>query len=222
MSPSKDSFIPEIVSAVRSLDEEAYRDYWTKLGQFIHMFASVENKLIAVLRKMSGVSHEMSGVLFNGTRTESAKDHIYRILDILGDSIAKKRLSSPLSQLAVINATRNNLVHWGAVIDAKDQFLVENRRIILSNNKKKFHISTNDLNNIIFDLFRIEFFLSVEYHDYWDELKETSLGGPWRYKPPQPSPLDKRSPPNPPAPKRPRGASHPSQRERERRKPRAD
>jgi hypothetical protein len=195
-------FLNALVGTVDSYNDKKYSEYWSSLGQFIHIYAGVESRLVALLGKVSGTNSLISGILFSGTRTDAAKDHIYKILDETKDSSTKGRLEPALNQLAKINTIRNHLVHWEVVYNTEQRFSVSNKSLFPTLNKlKEFQITTKDIRDMITDLFKIHFVLSVEYFDYWNELSPDSRDGireTWLYIPPQPSPRDTKSHRHPP------------------------
>ena len=178
---------------IRQMLEEPYRQYWRNLGRLLHYFAQAEGDLIALLRTASGVTNEIGGALFHGTRVESAKDLINNVLESTRRSDVKDQLSVPLAQLATIATVRNNLVHWGVNHDGSDKLLVSNAHKY-PNKIKEYRISAKDFDNIYFDIERINIWIILldSYLDDGDPSELDRWGNylrrPWLYMPPQPSP----------------------------------
>jgi hypothetical protein len=219
--PSIISFLNDFAESIAAMDEEPYQEYWKELGQFIHAFSQTEHQLLSLLRETADVSDTVAGVIFGGTRGDSAKDFINKILEATDREDVKTRLESPLAQFAVINTIRNHLVHWGARHEGTDDFLVSNAFLSpVADRLKEFRINTDNMKAMRSDLHKISLFFQLErYPDFKDDSRNSYLSQPWLYKPPQPSPQKKERLPHPPKQSLRRDASQKSQRSRRTPKP---
>jgi hypothetical protein len=175
--------------AIKHLIEQPYHEYWFHLGRFIHAFATAEAELLFLLRDISGLSQKRAGVIFNGSRSEGARELINSLLSATDNKEKKKRLERPFSQMASIATVRNNLVHWRATTEIGEKFMVSNlsRSPI---NPKEYVIATVDFSNMCDDLSNITMLISCERekHDQNKDFRGSIARIPWRYKPPQPPP----------------------------------
>jgi hypothetical protein len=215
-SDSDSDYFMALIAALRS---EPYKEYWSELGQLIHAFSIVERRLLGLLHKWAGVTDIVAGILFSGTRADSAKDHINRILEATGKNEIKERLKRPLDQFSVINTVRNHLVHWGAQNDNDTgEFLVSNAFLSpVADRLKEFKISPAKMQYMRDDLDKISMcFLLESVETDWtvDPTWKDHLAEPWLYKPPQPSP--RKSKPQPPR----QPKEHSRQRDASRKSPR--
>lgn len=170
--------------------EEPFRDFWLHLGKFLFYFAQIEQQVIDMLVELSGLSSTEAGVVFHGTRQESARDLINRLLDAKGQYERKERLREPFSQIGAIGTVRNNLVHWGAEMTGDGVFSVSNaHRKPLK--PKEFEITVIDFEDMLSDMLKISVLISFETTRPWVAVKPGGLDAlleqPWQYKPPQPS-----------------------------------
>jgi hypothetical protein len=193
--------------------EEPYKEYWSELGKFIHVFAGVENQLLSLLQQWSGLNAVIAPVFIDGTRTDKAKDTLNRILEETGNLKIKTRLERPLAQFAAINKTRNHLIHWGiSLTTLPNKFKVSNPLLSQFSKYKELHITSAELRSMRADLAKINLSLLLEiigvdiaHHPTWAD----DINKPWLYKPPQPSPQQKKLRPlrTPTTRKRPQVAS---------------
>jgi hypothetical protein len=191
---TEDFFMPnlqsheELQASIRAY-EEPYQEYWYHLGRFLHAFAAAEAQLLFLLREISGMTKAKAGVVFNGTRSEAARELINKFLDATKEIDKKERLSGPFAQMAAIGTVRNNLVHWGAKTDGVKDFTISNldRNPI---NPREYTVSVKDLTNMVEDLSVIIACLYLE-RKVVSRLRPSPHAPwpfPWRYIPPQPSP----------------------------------
>lgn len=175
---------------------EPYQQYWYKLGKFIHDFSGTEAALLVLLRQIAGVTKEVAGVLFSGTRSDAAKDLINGILETYGKKEQKERLARPFEQFGTINTIRNHAVHWGANLVSNEMIISNNHLSPRPSKAKQFIITAADFDKICADLFVIRIFFDREIFPrlpVWKELPQEIFERPWRYKPPQ-QPLPKKEP----------------------------
>jgi hypothetical protein len=186
-------YVQRLGQTLAAAADEPYKEYWKELGRFIHMFSQTEQRLMALLAKIVGVNSKIAGAIFSGTRAESGKDLINRVLDATGRSDVKKRLEYPLAQLGVINTVRNNLVHWGAHHDGSPDLLVSNSfQSPIPDRLTEFRLGPKDMQAMQHDLVKIGFFFLLEQHpspETGDTVRpeyDDYLAEPWLYKrPPQ-------------------------------------
>ena len=179
--------------------EEPYKEYWSELGKFIHVFAGVEYRLRSLLQKWSGLDANIAPVFIDGTRADRAKDNLNRILEETGNLNIKTRLERPLAQFATINTTRNHLIHWGiSLTTLPNKFKVSNPLLSQQSKKyKEFHITPDELCNMRTDLVQIDLHLLLEIigADLPDNPTwATQIKKPWLYIPPQPSTTQRKKP----------------------------
>jgi hypothetical protein len=176
-------------SVLQKIADEPYERYWAALGKFIHAFSLAEGRLISFLKTEAKVSNEIGGVLFHGTRIEAAKELLNNILTMTGQTEKKKRLETPINQLSAIATVRNNIIHWGARHDGREDLLVSNTDKYPIR-PKEFRISPADLERMYSDLNKINVWLLVEQHPTTSDQDVWSVffAQPWLYTPPQPSP----------------------------------
>lgn len=165
--------------------DEPYHDYWTKLGRLIHYHSLVEALVISGIHHFAEVTSGIGNAIAPGLRADGAKSALLRVLETSRNGAIAERLASPLTQFGVINTTRNNLVHWGALRDGDTGFLVTNAKRVIPSSLKEFRVSLRDLDAMHLDLYRIGVHLMCEIRgetlDEWAEV----LAGPWLYKPAQ-------------------------------------
>ncbi len=186
-----------------------YLEYWAALGRFVHEFSRVEYLLQVLLRQVADVSEPVARALFSDARVHEATAKINRVLTERGETAATARLVSPFKQLGDITRIRNNVLHWGAVHDGTDAFLVTNARTAPRDRIREFRLSVRDLEAMSVDLFGIGLHLIVAMRpdgkpeELWNEWR-AELEAPWLYKSPQQSggPA-KTNPPRTPKPPRP-------------------
>jgi hypothetical protein len=128
MGRSDESFLSDIATAFADVFEEPYHDYWFHLGKFVHSFSRAEANLLEFLRNHAKAPDEILAVLLSGTRVDTAKDYINKILEVTNQHDVKGRLEKPFAQLKTINTVRNNIVHWGAYIGTGGNLLISNER----------------------------------------------------------------------------------------------
>lgn len=178
------------------MGDEPHDEFWREFGIFMLCFTIAEQRLIQLLRKVSGVSAKVAGVIFSGTRTDQAKAYINKILDEQDKLLMKKRLERPFAQLSVINTIRNNLVHWGTkTTDYSGDLTISNVWLSPAKDKiKSYKLNAKNLKEMQLDLFLIHLHLVFEIND---GLKSSGpfdaiVAQSWQYTPPQPSLRTKR------------------------------
>lgn len=201
--------------------EEPYRDYWQALGRFIDQFASVEKHMQIMLRHYAAASEAVGRVVFSGHRINDGIDTVNRLLDARALPRVKARLRPVFGQLAQINTTRNNIVHWGVTHDwaaglavTSPGVLVTNRHLVQpGRTEQRYLVSLDDFGDMTADLIKIGMHFNVEmYRDHLNRqlyrraLREV-LNASWSYKPPQRAALRQRSRGNPPTHRNPRPSS---------------
>ena len=88
------------------------KEYYLALGQFITGFSTVEKALLQVVWKEAGLSSPLAPAIMHGLRVTGAIEALTRIHEANGTTI-HPQLAHALKQLAVINTSRNWIVHWG-------------------------------------------------------------------------------------------------------------
>ena len=164
--------------------------YLSSLGQFISLFSLTESMLKKVLAKTAGVDDRIAVALFSGTRADQACSFIRRCYEARGEKIPRE-LDSLLAQMAVVNAFRNDAVHYDADFKS-DPPVVTNRGNTLNPNAiRETEIKPTTLRDAGHDLGWIILGLSAYLRDEMtpedaDNLA-AALGQPWRHKSPSPA-----------------------------------
>lgn len=172
--------------------------YYETLGRFIQGFANTEGTINGALREFSKVTGPVARSIFSGTRAEAAKQLIIRILDAENyRQVIKDELKGVFDQLGLINAARNEIIHYGAQFEDADRFIVTNAaRAHLPSRISTLVVSAEILEQMMDDLNKISLTIVVRVMDLSDpeaasrfaEALAPLLRRPWRYKPTKPVP----------------------------------
>lgn len=197
--------------------EEPYEGYWAALGKFLHQFSDVERAMQRTLWRMAGVEPQIGRAVFSGVKVDGGASLLNRICDAMDRQDVKGRLEPTLAQLSVINAVRNNIVHWGATHNRADNdFTVTNEFLaIVPDRVRSYRVTVLDLHAMTADLHGIALRLAREEITD-EEVAQSSvltrvfaeaMRTPWLYRPRQQSPSKKKRPPKSPKHRSKRDAS---------------
>jgi hypothetical protein len=167
--------------------------YYETLGRFIQGFANTEGTINGALREFSKVTGPVARAIFSGTRAETAKQFITRILDAENYSQGiKDELKNVFDQLGLINSARNDIVHYGTQFEETDRFIVTNAdRAHLPSRVSTMAVSAKILEQMMADLNKISLTIVVRTMGLNDPKAASQLGHvlapllqrPWQYKP---------------------------------------
>lgn len=167
-----------------------------RLGQFINQCSSTERILQRVICHCIGISEEAGrGLYRGGIRIADGIETLRAVLESQGRHRLLKLAERTLGQLATINSTRNNIVHWGSNPEIEDNFRITNKGIVHKASREQSYVITPDtLSAMHMDLLLIELrlLLYMDRHrlslsTYRTLVKRAPLDA-WQYKPPQPAP----------------------------------
>lgn len=186
----------------------AFIEFWTALGRFIHKFAEVETLLFIQLIQTAGVPLQTAQAIFTDARIDKAKSTINRIRAANGMPKSPV-LTRAFDQLGVIASVRNDIVHYGAMHTAEG-FVVSNALWAHAPGKmRRFVISPTILNQMTTDLetiqacFAVLSLTGIAPQQFIDQGFGLRAQAPWQYKPPQPSARPGKNPNKPPKQPRP-------------------
>lgn len=192
---------------------QTIHEYWLALGEFVHTFALVESVVQSTLWAVSDTPSPIAKAIFSGTKTEVAASFIRRIFEAQAAQMPDI-LRRPLEQLQLINALRNDLLHFGIYVDSRspEQMLVSNQLIALPGKVRVSPISPTVLGDLTTDLKTIMNCLALfqeSARGYGADARvvsylEQSSQTPWRYTPRQQAPAGKTSQSRGDGPNRPR------------------
>jgi hypothetical protein len=168
--------------------------YQQSLGRFVAAFSQVEANLQTVLWHFAGVKAPTAQAVFSGVRVEGAMGFINRIAEAQRWRKSKRdKLQYIFTQLGIINKLRNDILHYGAQLHARDTWVVSNRLFAhIPKRVRQLTVSPSILDDASFDLRKIESHLIVMA---WHKVMppgaraafRPALKAAWRYKQPQPS-----------------------------------
>jgi hypothetical protein len=193
--------------------DEPYRQYWARLGKFIHDFSTIEGLLQSLVHHYAGISDEVGKALFPGLRVDTAKDSIKRLLEMKGDSETLARLAPTFAQISVISGVRNDIVHYGARNTSAGLTVSNERAAHVPSKVRSQVVSARVLEDLDADLGVVMALLVrerfQEFSAFATAISEQVEPVAWRYKPPAQGP---KKPPVPSGkgrqrPKRPPGSS---------------
>lgn len=166
--------------------------YYETLGRFIQGFANTEGTMNGALREFSKVTGPVARAIFSGTRAETAKQYIARILDAENYSQEiKDDLKNVFDQLGLINSARNDIVHYGTQFEEGESFVVTNAdRAHLPSRVSTMVVSSEILEQMMADLNKISLTIVVRVMALSDRTAASHfqralapiLQRPWQYK----------------------------------------
>src|SRR5436309_9296797 len=112
--------------------------YYLALGQFIDKFAQVEKMLALTLWIRSKVTPDVARAVFSGVRADGATGYITRVLTVTNaDQATKDEYQSIFTQIGLINAARNSIVHYGTEFNDTGEYVTSNRFVALTIDRLK-------------------------------------------------------------------------------------
>jgi hypothetical protein len=128
--------------------------YFRNLGIFVHVFAFVEDWMLLLLHQFSNVHDKAAPALFSGLRVDQAISLIRRLYEAHGHAIDPE-LDHAFRQLATINSTRNDILHYGG-LGPGDERIVSTRRAAHTPDRiRVFPVSSKVLDDMSTDLLTI-------------------------------------------------------------------
>lgn len=165
--------------------------YRLALGRFIHDFAILEASIFDLPCAVAGVSDEIGGALFSGTRAEQTLSFIKRCYEV-------RELEIPLyvlraaDQVGLLNSGRNDAVHFPtfSIEDDEDHVVATNALRALPARRRDGVLSPADLEAMARDARILPAYFTVaacelREPDSTETLSEEMRGSqpPWTYKP---------------------------------------
>lgn len=159
-------------------------------------FAHAEALIQLLLWKVAGLQMPLAQAVLSGVRVDQAMSLINRALDASGRVDDKFALERLFSQFGLLNRTRNDILHYGAILAEKDVATVSNALVAhIPSRVREIKVSIFNLEQMSFDLRVIAYALGqIALLDA--PIAEEGKANPcllrsWRYKPPpQAVPLD--------------------------------
>lgn len=165
--------------------------YFLALGRFVDAFSMAEHNLKFALAAFAEIPRDVAQAIFSGTRTADAVAFIRRVSESRGKDISAD-LDAALTQMTVINGTRNEIVHYGAS-QYGTELMMTNAAHTIERQRRFVRFSVEDIDTMSADLAAISARFTLV-------LVESSLGAipeavrflekraqvPLRYRPPQP------------------------------------
>jgi hypothetical protein len=184
--------------------------YLRSLGAFVHTFAFIEDWMLMLLGMFSDVSDEATPALFSGVRVKEAISFFRRLYEAYQHPIDAE-LDDAFRQLAVINNTRNDILHYGAWLAGTDRTVSTRRAAHTPDRVREFPMSHETLDAMSADLTSIvvAFQNVVQRSRPWIMPPDPQPYMPrtWLYKSPGPSPGQEKPRSKTPKKSRPRGSS---------------
>lgn len=152
----------------------------------------IEADLQTLLWQEAGVSAAIGRAVFSGVRIDQAMQFCRRIWDATGRQ-RPTALERAFGQLALLNAARNDLIHFGAGFDENDHLVVTNERSAHTDQAKRFYRLEPSTMDAIFNDLNVA--CAAIQANYLNEHETGPLGftqkeaqwfgaQPWSYKPP--------------------------------------
>lgn len=137
--------------------EIATNTFYLYLGRFLHQFSILENAMLILLIRITGVSEEVGKSIYSGTRISTSKDFVNRTLDATGRKKTKENLKPYFDRIGIINNTRDDILHYGAIYDFQEKALiVSNERVAhISDKKRQYIVTPKILDDMTHDVMRI-------------------------------------------------------------------
>jgi hypothetical protein len=178
------------------LGRYAFQDkYYEALGRFVAQFSEIEGIMQSALWELSGMKSPLAQALFSGVRTEEASSKIARIG--VAQNWSTKRTAewnAIFTHLGILRQLRNDLLHYGAIWQDDDNWLVTNRNFVhtpskITNTSISVGIlrdATIDLETLWNQIFRLVHGPNLDPRHKDEDLKEISgyADRAWRYKSP--------------------------------------
>ena len=209
----------EIDAVIRDLGTGGGRRYWAELGCLLDHFSEAERSLIYTIDRYAKIKPRVSRIILGGTRVDTGIDYLRKLIDPLPASARKSELLEALVQMAIINKTRNDILHYG-----RDRLLTKPRarKIVISNalrarspaQLREFELTPQKLREMTIDVVHIIWVLYAhsETPSYEKKFRNApvsrrTLQWPWLYKQPPLLRRDQKSQGTRPKPKpRPRSS----------------
>lgn len=172
--------------------EAPYKAYWESLGRFVSEFSATELSLLYTIKAFADLEAELARAIFGGVRLQDGISALNRVLIATGRTRTKRRLVPVLKQLAEINTTRNNIIHWGTTMVSEGVFLVTNKEIVHSGQiPQHYTVTPRELSDMTMDLIKIRIHLSKEGERdrisrlLYRKVLRPIVHAPWSYRVPQ-------------------------------------
>lgn len=161
--------------------------YFSSLGRFVNQFSDSESAVKFALAQASGVSPKNARAVFSGFRADATISSVRRIFEVSTVKL-ETYFDEALSQLAMINTVRNDILHNGALW-AGEYMVVTNALHTIPRAAKTSRLVIEDLDDMTADLDviggRLRYYVASSTPSVPPEMVEMhrpSLQSPWRYK----------------------------------------
>ena len=157
------------------------------LGRFVHAFAQLESTAFLLLREKAELTPDIAGALLSGVKADGALSLMRRLCETKGWEIPK-HAERALSQFGLINAARNQIVHFAPDLE-NGEYVVSDRRKNIPTRVRTNEFFPETLDQLRADTETIHASLYVwligDHSESWDrhgnQWAQLALA-PWQYK----------------------------------------
>lgn len=161
------------------------RFYFEALGRFIEAYAHAEYAAHSLLVHLTGMKPKVANAALSGTKVDGALSFMRRIYAATETSIPSE-IEEAFTRLAVLNTSRNELVHLGTFIEDSWRVVSNEVKAHTPSKVKRWRITTETLKHMENDAIKIASTLTVYRLPALrqDEAHKRALSLAWQYTPP--------------------------------------
>jgi hypothetical protein len=167
--------------------------YWQALGEFIETFSATESMLFTYLSIYAGLAHYSAKALLSGIHVDQIINYIRRMWYARPpDPEIALQLGAAMTQLALINNVRNNVVHFASTATFGEERISTNiSRALKAEKVREYRVSARIIKSMVSDLNEITdciiyaLTVLIQPPTARDSLEtQIVLSSSWQYKPP--------------------------------------